>query len=51
MSQYVMIWWLKAGIMERIDAAIAGQWCGKHVPIATNQHATFAELLEVVFSM
>jgi hypothetical protein len=32
-------------------AAIARRWCGEHISIATNKHATIEELLEAVFSV
>jgi hypothetical protein len=49
---YIMTWLLKARIVERIDAAVARQWCSKkHVSAAVNQHATIEELLVVVFLM
>jgi hypothetical protein len=31
--------------------AIAKQWLGKHVPVATNTNTTKEELLDIVFSM
>jgi hypothetical protein len=43
--------WLKAGILERIDAAIARQRCSKYVSAATNQHTIAEELLEAVSSV
>jgi ribosome-interacting GTPase 1 len=36
---------------KRKEAVIARQQHGKHIPVATNQHATMEVLLEVVFSM
>jgi hypothetical protein len=35
--------------VEKEKAAIARQRCGKHVSIASNQHATIQDLLEAVF--
>jgi hypothetical protein len=32
---------------EPEETAVAKQWLGKHVPAATNTHATIEELLEV----
>jgi hypothetical protein len=40
---------LKAGTVEPEETAVARQWLGKHVPWATNTHATI-ELLDEVFS-
>jgi hypothetical protein len=42
---------MKAQIMEPEETAIARQWLGKHIPAATNIHATTKKLLDVVFSM
>jgi hypothetical protein len=39
---------LKAGIVEHM--AVARQWLSKHIPMATDTHATTEELLGVVFS-
>jgi hypothetical protein len=50
-TAHTVRWRLKAGIVERIDAAISRQWNDEHVSAAKNQHATIAELLEAVFSM
>jgi hypothetical protein len=37
--------------MEKEKAVIARQWHRKHISIATNQHVTVDELLEVAFSV
>jgi hypothetical protein len=47
---YIVVWQLKAGTVEQIDAASARQRLNKHAPAAMHMHATI-ELLEVVFSM
>jgi hypothetical protein len=38
-------------IVEPEETAVAMQRLGKHVPAATNTHATTQELLDSVFSM
>jgi hypothetical protein len=50
-DKYIVTWRLIAGIVEQEEVVIAGQWHGKHVSVATTQHVTIRELLEVVFSM
>jgi hypothetical protein len=40
---------LKAGIVEKIKAAIARQLYGEHVSVAINKHATTEEILGAVF--
>jgi Holliday junction resolvasome RuvABC ATP-dependent DNA helicase subunit len=42
---------MKARKVDRIDVATAMQRCGKHVSMATNEHATIEEPLDTVFSM
>jgi hypothetical protein len=37
--------------VEPEEATIAMQWPSKHIPVATDTHATIEELQEVVFSM
>jgi uncharacterized protein YqgV (UPF0045/DUF77 family) len=37
--------------MEPEEMAVARQWLGKHVPMATNIHVTMDELLDVVSSV
>jgi hypothetical protein len=42
---------LKAAIVEPEETVVVRQRLGKHVPTATNTHATTEELLDAVFSM
>jgi hypothetical protein len=39
----------KAGIEEQEEAVVARQLRGKHISVATNQHATIEVLSEAVF--
>jgi hypothetical protein len=43
--------WLKVGIVEKEEAAIARQRSVKQVSAATNQHLPIEEVLEAVFCM
>jgi hypothetical protein len=47
----ILTLWLKAGIMEQEEVAIAWQWHCKQFSMTTNKCATTEELLEAVFSM
>jgi hypothetical protein len=48
----IVTWWLKARIMEKLDAAIARERRSKHTSIstATNQRATIRKLFQTLFS-
>lgn len=46
-----MTWCLKAIVMEQGEMAIAGQWYGKHAPVAMDTHAVIAELSDVMLPM
>jgi hypothetical protein len=37
--------------MEQGEMAIAGQWYGKHAPVAMDTHAVIAELSDVMLPM
>jgi hypothetical protein len=41
----------KARIVESEETAVTRQRLGKHIPAATNTHATMEELLDMVFSV
>jgi hypothetical protein len=66
LKQDIVTWRLKAGIVKSEETSIARQVLGKHIPAATNTHATIEEpaskqqirkhatigvLLETVFSV
>jgi hypothetical protein len=40
LQEYIVTWRLKAGIVQTNKAFIARYRLGKHVPAATNKHAT-----------
>jgi hypothetical protein len=40
---YIVIWRLKARIVEQKEAAVSVQWCGKRISTAKNKHATTEE--------
>jgi hypothetical protein len=42
---------LKPGILEPEETAVIMQRLGKHIPTATDTHATIEELLDAVFSV
>jgi hypothetical protein len=48
---YIVTYRLKARSSGRKEMAVAMERLGKHVPAATNTHATIEELLKTVFSM
>jgi hypothetical protein len=46
----IVIWRLKAGVVEQEEMAIVRQRKSKHVSAATNKRTTIEEVLEAVFS-
>jgi hypothetical protein len=42
---HIVIWWLKARIVEQEEVAIGMQWHGKHVSSAHNNRGTFRSIV------